>query len=137
MVEQRCQLYQSYFELEAFRDPARGDIRVATGPTTAGLIVPRELAVKAATLLEPGSVPVYCVGRAVWVFVTGGVPDGFSPRRLSISLFWCGVVPVLSPSVLVLPTPGVRRRCWMSVPYGPTRPPIREVAAAIIRATTV
>lgn len=138
MIGQRCQLYQSQFDLEAYCAPGRGEIWAVTGPATAGLIVPRALAVKAAALLGwPGRVPVYSVGSALRVFVTEGLPDGADTRGLSVSLFRCGAVAVLSPSVLVLPTPGVRRRCWMTVPHGPSRPPIRDVAAAVLRATAL
>ncbi|MVU77143.1 hypothetical protein GPX89_07760 [Nocardia sp. ET3-3] len=138
MIAQRCQLYQSQFDLEAYRAPARGEIWAAIGPATAGLIIPRALAAKAATLLGwPGRAPVYSVGPVLRVFVTEGLPNGADTRGLSVSLVRCGAVAVLSPSALALPTPGVRRRSWITVPHGPSRPPIRDVAAAVLRATTL
>lgn len=138
MIAQRCRLYQSQFDLKAYRAPGREEIWVTTGPATAGLIVPRALAVKAAALLgRRGQAPVYSVGPALRVFVTEGLADGADTHGLSVSLLRCGAVAVLSPSVLVLPTPGVRQRVWMTVPHGPSRPPIRDVVAAVLRASTL
>ncbi|NNH73750.1 hypothetical protein HLB23_28505 [Nocardia uniformis] len=134
MIDQRCQIYRTRFALDAFRDPDYGDIRVTTGRATAAILVPRSLAANAASLLASESTPVFSVGRNVRVFLAQGLPDGQEAWRLSIALFRCAVVPILTPSPLVLPTPGDPRRCWLSVPHGPARPPIDVVASALLRA---
>lgn len=134
MIDQRCRLYRTHFALDAFRDPGYGDIRVTTAPATAGLIAPRTLAATAAVLLNPEIMPAFSIGRDICVLLTQGLPDGQDARRLSIVLFRCAVVPILAPSPLALPTPGNPRRCWLSVPHGPVRPPIDVVAAALFRA---
>lgn len=134
MINQRCHVYRTHFALDAFRDPGCGDIRVRTGPSTAGLIAPRALAATAAALLVPVAVPAFSVSRDMCVFVTEGLSGGLDVRRLSIALFRCAVVLILAPSPLAVPTPGNPRRCWLSVPHGPTRPPIDVVAAALLRA---
>ncbi|MGW2665936.1 hypothetical protein ACWCW7_33715 [Nocardia tengchongensis] len=107
-----------------------------TGPATAGVIAPRALAMSAAALMDPANpAPMLSVGRTISVFVTEGLPEDSDARRLSNALFRCAVVPILAPSPLVLPAPGNRRRCWLSVPYGPARPRLEVVAEAFQRAT--
>ncbi|WP_327138893.1 hypothetical protein [Nocardia sp. NBC_01327] len=104
MIEQRCQTYRELFALNAFRHPDHGRIVAATGPDMAGVVAPRPLAVAAYRLLAAGTVPVFAVGER-WVFLTEGMPESFSSRRLLLSILRLPVVAILAPIPLALPTP--------------------------------
>lgn len=135
-IDQRCRTYRETFGLQASRCPDHDRIVAATGSHTAGLVAPRPLAAAAHRLLGLGSVPVFTVGRDRWVFLTQGVPDSPTARRLSLSAFRYPIVSILAPTPLALPTPGCALRCWLYVPDGLVRPPVTTVMAALRTAAT-
>lgn len=136
MIGQRCRTYRDRFALQAFRCPDHDHILAATGSHTAGVVAPRPLAAAAIRLLGVGSVPVFAVGHDRWVFLTQGVPDSPTGRQLSLSVFRYPIVPILAPTPLALPTPGLRLRSWLYIPDGPIRPSISTVVAALQTAAT-
>lgn len=131
MIEQRCAIYKHRFGISAHRASGGGQILATTDRRTAGVLAPNHLAATALSLLNSAPVPVYSVGGDRWMFLTEGIQDAPTARRVVVTAFRYPIVPVLEPSPLALPTPGSALRSWLYLPDGPHRLPITTVLSAL------
>lgn len=130
IIDERRRVYRDQFGFNTFRDPRTDAITMAAGPVSA-VIAPNSLGLRVRALLGAGSVPVFSVGHRLWVFVTDGPAPADNIAALTADLFKYGAVPLVSGALIVLPTPGNRKRCWMYVPDGTARPGFAAVVDGV------
>ncbi|WP_433194436.1 hypothetical protein ACQP1G_37655 [Nocardia sp. CA-107356] len=135
MIDERRRVYRDQFGFNTFRDPRTDAITMVAGSVSA-VITPSSLGARVRALFGSGTVPVFSVGHRLWVFLAEGPTPMDNTAQLTADLFKCGAVPLVSGALIVLPTPGNDKRCWMHVPDGAARPPFAAVVEAVHTAST-
>ncbi|MFE9328182.1 hypothetical protein ACIHDR_43260 [Nocardia sp. NPDC052278] len=135
MIDERRRVYRDQFGFNTFRDPRTDAITMVAGPVSA-VITPRGLGPRVRALSGSGVAPVFSVGHRLWVFLADCPTPTDNTAQLTAGLFEYGAVPLVPGTLIVLPTPGNEKRCWMYLPYGVTRPSFAAMVEAFQTAAT-
>ncbi|MFX0581099.1 hypothetical protein [Nocardia nepalensis] len=130
IIDERRRVYQDEFGFNTFRDPRTNAITMVAGRVSA-VITTNTLGPQVRTLLDAAPVPVFSVGHRVWVFLTDSPTPTDNTAQLSVELFKHSAVPLFPGALIVLPTPGNEKRCWLHLPDGKTRPSFTAVVDAV------
>lgn len=134
VIEERRDMYRKEFGLNTFRDNHGAICMIAN--RVSAIVTTKRLGQQITALLGTQPTPVFSVDRSLWVFLTDGPTPTDNTAQLSKDLFRYGASPLYPGAVIVLPTPGSDKRCWLHPPAGEHRPSFAAVVGVVETAAT-
>ncbi len=134
VVEERRGVYRKEFGFNTFRDNHGAICMIASG--VSAIVTTKRLGQQITALLGTQPTPVFSVDRSLWVFLTDLPTPTDNTTQLSNNLFRYGASPLYPGAVIMLPTPGSDKRCWLHPPVGEHRPCFAAVVGVVETAAT-
>ncbi|WP_433195826.1 hypothetical protein ACQP1G_42475 [Nocardia sp. CA-107356] len=134
VIEERRGMYRKEFGFNTFRDNHGAICMIAS--QVSAIVTTKRLGRQITALLAAQPTPVFSVNRSLWVFLTDPPTPTDNTTQLSNDLFRYGASPLYPGAVIVLPTPGSDKRCWLHPPAGEYRASLAAVVGVVETAAT-